>query len=161
MPWHTLIRNSPDDPHAAFALDVLTGLSESPKQLSSKWFYDDEGSLLFQKIMALDEYYPTDSEREIFERYGEDIAERFSGQELDVVDLGAGDGAKTSILLDHLKKAGVDLRYVPVDISEGAMSSLDFRFLSLRDRPLGVQNAFAFSQPLGHFSINCYPAFTY
>ncbi len=127
MPWHTLSRNSPDDPHAAFALDVLTGLSERPKQLSSKWFYDDTGSVLFQKIMDLEEYYPTDSEREIFERYGEDIAGRFSGQQLDVVDLGAGDGAKTSILLDHLKKAGVDLRYVPVDISEGAMASLEDR----------------------------------
>lgn len=127
MPWHTLSRTSAEDPHAEFALDVLTGLSERPKQLSSKWFYDDRGSVLFQKIMDLDEYYPTDLEREIFERHGQDIAARFANSTLDVVDLGAGDGAKTSILLEHLRAAKVDLRYVPVDISEGAMASLETR----------------------------------
>ena len=46
----------------AFALDVLNGLSETPKRLSSRWIYDDEGSRLFSRICELDEYYPTRSE---------------------------------------------------------------------------------------------------
>jgi dimethylhistidine N-methyltransferase len=124
MSWQVLSETTAESDHAAFALDVLTGLSERPKRLSSRWFYDDEGSQLFERIMALDEYYPTDLERSIFAEQGPRIASHFAGQELDVVDLGAGDGSKTFLLLEHLREAGATVRYVPVDISEGAMRSL-------------------------------------
>jgi dimethylhistidine N-methyltransferase len=124
MPIHVLERQVAATAHGEFALDVLTGLSERPKRLSSKWFYDDEGSRLFQKIMATEAYYPTDSERWIFEQRGAEIARHFAGRDIDVVDLGAGDGAKTIVLLEHLRAAGVTVRYVPIDISEGAMREL-------------------------------------
>ncbi len=124
MSWHVLPTTTAESPLAEFALDVLTGLSERPKRLSSRWFYDDEGSRLFQKIMGLDEYYPTDLERWIFDNHGVDIASNFAGRTLDVVDLGAGDGSKTFVLIEHLQNAGVTIRYVPIDISEGAMASL-------------------------------------
>ena len=127
MAWHILDAPTAQDPYAEFALDVLTGLSENPKQLSSKWFYDDAGSRLFRAIMGLEEYYPTRCEREILLTHGASIAARFAGQELDVVDLGAGDGAKTELLLRELTQAGVRLRYVPVDISPGAMTTLEGR----------------------------------
>lgn len=124
MSWHVLPTTTAESPRAEFALSVLTGLSERPKQLSSRWFYDDEGSRLFQQIMGLDEYYPTDLERWIFDNRGVDIAAHFAGRSLDVVDLGAGDGSKTFVLIQHLRDAGVTVRYVPIDISEGAMASL-------------------------------------
>lgn len=124
MSWHVLAPQGAEDDRAEFALDVLTGLSERPKRLSSRWFYDDEGSRLFRGIMDTPEYYPTDCEREILERHSGDIAARFAGRELDVVDLGAGDGAKTTLLLEALRSVGARVRYVPIDISEGAMRGL-------------------------------------
>lgn len=107
------------------AYDVLVGLSERPKRLPSKYFYDDEGSRCFQRIMALPEYYPTHCETEILSRHGGDLARLLAGPgPLNVIDLGAGDGTKTMILLEHLSRAGADFTYVPIDISEGAMREL-------------------------------------
>ncbi len=112
------------DERFAFAEDVLVGLSERPKRLSSKYFYDDKGSELFQKIMALDAYYPTRVEREIFEREGEGILRRVVDRPLNLIDLGAGDGTKTYVLIDHLRKHGADVKYVPIDISEAAIKGV-------------------------------------
>ena len=107
-----------------FAYEVLIGLSEQPKRLPSRFFYDDRGSDLFRRIMALDEYYLTAAEREILTGGAEVLVRALDGRELRVVDLGAGDGAKTMILLRALSEAGARFRYVPIDISEGAMISL-------------------------------------
>lgn len=113
------------DPMRDFAYDVLVGLSEKPKRLSSKYFYDDEGSRHFQRIMALPEYYPTDCETEILERHAvEIVAPLASDGPFNLVDLGAGDGKKTMILLEELRRAGADFTFVPIDISEGAMRAL-------------------------------------
>jgi len=112
-----------DDAHE-FALDVLEGLSEQPKRLSSRWFYDARGSELFARIMDVPQYYPTDCEREILDRRAAEIMAPFEGRPMNLVDLGAGDGRKTLILLDHMRKAGVDVRYVPIDISEPAIAEL-------------------------------------
>ncbi|MEM9692093.1 MAG: L-histidine N(alpha)-methyltransferase [Myxococcota bacterium] len=113
------------DPLRDFAHDVLVGLSESPKRLPSKYFYDDRGSELFQQIMGLDEYYPTDCEHEILQSRSSEIARPLvDGGPFRVVDLGAGDGKKTQLLLRHLCEAKADFTYVPIDISEGAMVEL-------------------------------------
>ena len=113
------------DPTRDFAYDVLVGLSERPKRLSSKYFYDDTGSHYFQKIMDFPEYYPTDCEAEILRSHAEALtAQVAGGGPFNVVDLGAGDGKKTLILLEHLRQAGADFVYVPIDISEGAMREL-------------------------------------
>jgi len=112
------------DSERDFALDVLVGLSEKPKRLPSKYFYDDAGSEYFRRIMALDEYYPTACENEILERHGTELAARVAGQRINVVDVGAGDGKKTVVLLRQLAAAGIDFVYVPIDISEGAMQTL-------------------------------------
>lgn len=108
----------------AFAVDVLIGLSSNPKRLSSRWLYDAHGSAAFEAICDLDEYYLTRSEFEIFRGHRAEMLDRFVGQPLDVVDLGAGDGRKTSVLLSHLTERGADVRYVPIDISESAMKGL-------------------------------------
>lgn len=105
----------------AFALDVLHGLSQSPKRLTSRWFYDDEGSRLFQKICDLPEYYPTRCEAEILTKRAAEIVGYLRGKALDVVDLGAGDGHKTALVLKAALDVSKDVRYVPIDISEVAM----------------------------------------
>lgn len=108
-----------------FGLDVLTGLSEKPKHLPSRYFYDDEGSRLFSAICDSPDYYPTRCETEILETYGHQILERVGTKRpINIVDLGAGDGRKTMLLLDQCASLGIDAHFVPIDISEGAMSEL-------------------------------------
>src|SRR4051794_37318083 len=93
-----------------FARDVLDGLSSTPKSLSSKYFYDDEGSRLFQEIMRLPEYYLTNCELEIFTQQAADIYHAFAngGDGFDVIELGAGDGTKTAVLLEYFLKQQAD-----------------------------------------------------
>lgn len=113
-----------------FAEDVLTGLSATPKYLSSKYFYDDEGSRLFQEIMKLPEYYLTGCEQEIFETQGDAIHREFANgnNEFDIIELGAGDGTKTAFLVDHFLKAGAKISYSPIDISQEALDFLTQKF---------------------------------
>lgn len=107
-------------------LDVITGLQSQPKKLSSTYFYDDEGSALYQQITELDEYYLTRCEFEILRTHAKNICERYFGHgaPVNLVELGAGDGRKTRVLLKELLEAQVDFQYVPVDISESAMKQL-------------------------------------
>ena len=113
-----------------FAEDVDKGLSANPKFLSSKYFYDDEGSRLFQEIMKLPEYYLTRSEYEIFSKQTEEIFTAFEADSagFDLIELGAGDGSKTSLLIDYFLKRNADFRYVPVDISAEALNFLTEKF---------------------------------
>lgn len=108
----------------AFALDVLMGLSSDPKSLPSRYFYDDVGSALFSRIMDLPEYYPTACEAAILRTHGAEIARHVGGAPLRLVELGAGDGRKTGMLLRSFMDAGLELDYVPIDISEAAMKTL-------------------------------------
>jgi L-histidine Nalpha-methyltransferase len=108
----------------AFALDVLVGLSERRKTISSKYFYDEEGSRLFQQIMHLPEYYLTRCEFEILERSGPAIADFVANQKWNLVELGPGDGLKTNLLLAQFLHKEVDFQYVPIDISESALQNL-------------------------------------
>lgn len=118
----------PDDlrvhPSQAFASDVLEGLSERPKRLSSRYLYDQRGSDLFQSIMALDEYYPTRCEGEILGVHSGSILACVGDLPLNVVDLGAGDGTKTEVLLRAATAAEMDATYVPIDISAHAMDGV-------------------------------------
>ncbi len=126
MPEQTWTRLDPaavHDPRRDFAADVLVGLSEKPKRLSSCYIYDDAGSALFQQITDLEEYYPTRTEHGILERHAEEIVGRTGGP-LNLIDLGAGDGRKTRLLLDWLTARGADVCYVPIDISEAAVAGL-------------------------------------
>ena len=113
-----------------FAEDVLVGLSATPKQLSSKYFYDDEGSRLFREIMKLPEYYLTGCELEIFETQTADIYAAFANGEkaFDLIELGAGDGTKTAVLIDHFLKQNADISYLPIDISQEALDALTNKF---------------------------------
>lgn len=113
-----------------FAVDVLNGLSDTPKHLSSKYFYDDEGSRLFQEIMQLPEYYLTGCELEIFERQADDIFRAFANGDhaFDLIELGAGDGTKTAVLVSHFLERNADISYSPIDISAEALDILSQKF---------------------------------
>jgi L-histidine Nalpha-methyltransferase len=103
----------------ALRADALTGLTSQPKSLPPKWFYDAQGSALFEKITELPEYYPTRAEREILHATATEIAERTRARTL--VELGSGSSEKTRLLLDALRSAGTLRCYVPVDVSEPAL----------------------------------------
>lgn len=124
------MRNSTKPTQNIFAEDILEGLSDNPKHLSSKYFYDDEGSRLFQQIMRLPEYYLTRSEYEIFSRQTEGIFDSFEVEKgaFDLIELGAGDGTKTSLLIDYFLSHGAKFRYVPIDISSEALNFLKEKF---------------------------------
>jgi dimethylhistidine N-methyltransferase len=108
----------------AFARDVLHGLRRTPKAIPSRWFYDEAGSRLFQRIMDLPEYYLTACELEILTAQRERIARRIGPGRFTLVELGAGDGRKTTVLLRHFRERGMDFRYVPIDICEPALAQL-------------------------------------
>ena len=99
--------------------DAATGLTATPKWLPPKWFYDAQGSALFEKITELPEYYPTRAERSILRAVADEIAASSGAATL--VELGSGSSEKTRLLLGALRAAGTLRRYVPVDVSESAL----------------------------------------
>src|SRR5690349_18218900 len=99
--------------------DARAGLSASPKVLPPKWFYDERGSELFEKITHLDEYYPTRAERSILRAAAGQIAGAARAQTL--VELGAGAADKTRLLLDAMAAEGTLASFVPLDVSEAAL----------------------------------------
>lgn len=102
-----------DDLAKTLRQDVRAGLTGTPKTLPPKWFYDERGSALFEEITKLEEYYPTRREREILVAHAPGIAAATGARTL--LELGAGSGEKTRLLLDAL--AGTLRSYVPVDVS--------------------------------------------
>lgn len=108
-----------------FAQEVCNGLSADPKRLPSKYFYDAEGDQLFQRIMRMPEYYLTDCEYEILDRYKAAILDTFGGRPFELVELGAGDGYKTKVLLEYFLEQKTDFRYLPVDISTNVLIQLE------------------------------------
>lgn len=115
------ITKSTESNEARFERDVHDGLGRVRKSLPSMYFYDEYGSALFAKIMTLQEYYPTRTEREILRRHAAAMVAPFTRGSCDVVDLGAGNGEKTRLVLEQLQRASCDVRYVPLDISEDAL----------------------------------------
>jgi len=106
----------------ALAAVVVDGLSRFPKQLPPWLFYDEAGSLLFEDITCLPEYYLTRTERALLERHGgEMIAAAAGGRRLRVVELGAGSADKTRTLLAAAVRHQGDVEYQPVDVSATAL----------------------------------------
>lgn len=113
---------------SALSHEVMRGLTSTPKYLPSKILYDANGSTLFQKIMRLEEYYPTDCETEIFATQGGGILSHLTEKATQVIELGAGDGSKTRLLIQEFLSRGLPVTYTPIDISEAANQSLKKRF---------------------------------
>ena len=126
----------------SFKADTIKGLSSTPKYLLSKYFYDDEGSSIFQEITKMPEYYLTKAEQEILETQKEQITDAFitDNPATDIIELGSGDGSKTKILLKQLLQKKSNFEYIPVDISSKAnydlVSELNKDIPSLKISPL-------------------------
>ncbi len=109
-----------------FRRDVIQGLGQEQKSISSRYFYDAEGDRIFQRIMASPDYYPTRAEEEIFRDRPGDLLGALVGDRrtFDLVELGAGDGTKTMHLLRRALNEGREPIYRPVDISGHALEEL-------------------------------------
>jgi dimethylhistidine N-methyltransferase len=129
-------------------LEVLQGLHNDPKTLPSKLFYDQRGSLLFDQICKLEEYYPTRTEKAIMQQNIDEIA-GMVGSGCLLIEYGSGSSTKTRLLLDHLPDiAG----YVPVDISRehlyNTAENLNRSYPDMVIFPLWADFTKAFSLPL-------------
>jgi L-histidine N-alpha-methyltransferase len=101
---------------ASMAEEVRLGLTRKPKALPCKYFYDERGSWLFERITELPEYYQTRAERRVLDRIAGEVAEVTRPEEL--LELGSGSASKTRLLLEAGRDRGELRRYVPVDVSE-------------------------------------------
>lgn len=99
--------------------DVIAGLTQTPKSLPPKYFYDDRGSQLFEAITELPEYYLTRTERQILEASAGQIAQQVGP--CDLIELGSGSSSKTRLLLDAYRQQRLPLHYIPVDVSGGML----------------------------------------
>src|ERR1700733_1436264 len=140
-------RLPPDYRAASLRADALAGLTAMPKTLPPKWFYDAQGSALFEKITELPEYYPTRAERSILSAAADEIAALSRARVL--VELGSGSSEKTRLLLSALRAAGSLRAYVPVDVSESALAGAE-EALAAEYRGLAVHAVVSdFEQYLG------------
>jgi dimethylhistidine N-methyltransferase len=96
-----------------FKHEVLQGLQRTPKRLHPKFFYDERGSELFERICATNEYYPTRTETQILRQYVDEISNSL-GPDCLLFEFGSGSSTKTKILLDRI---GDLAAYLPIDIS--------------------------------------------
>ena len=136
-----------DEESVDFAADVLNGLAATPKRLSPKYFYDDAGSLLFERITELPEYYPTRCELAILRTHAADIVKLIPpGAAL--VEFGSGSTKKARILLRAARELGC---YVPVDICgemvEREAAELRHDFPSLDVLPVTADFTRSFTLP--------------
>jgi len=112
---------------SSFLEETIAGLSKSPRSLPCKFFYDERGAQLFQKICGLPEYYITRAELQILRRHGAEIAAAL-GDQIELIGLGTGAGTKTRILLEKLREPAV---YVSIDISKEQLQKSTARFRKL------------------------------
>ncbi|WP_329351831.1 L-histidine N(alpha)-methyltransferase [Streptomyces sp. NBC_01261] len=112
---------------AALRADVLRGLTKTPKTLPPRWLYDARGSELYTRIMELPEYYPCRTERDLLTAHAAEIAAITGARTL--IELGSGSSDKTRHLLDALPDLDT---YVPVDVSESALTQAGHRLTTER-----------------------------
>jgi dimethylhistidine N-methyltransferase len=110
-----------------FYKDVIEGLQAVPKKLHPKYLYDAKGDKLFEDLMNCKEYYPAHCEMEIFSKKTTEICQAIirDGDDFDLIELGAGNAAKSACLLKYLLDKRVDFTYLPIDISENVISCLN------------------------------------
>ena len=102
--------------------EIVAGLQAKQKSISSKYFYNKEGSILFEEITRLKEYYPTRTEKGILKQIAPDLMKRYGDYE--IIELGPGDHSKISILLSAAADLKLsNIRYLPLDISQPALKN--------------------------------------
>ena len=123
-------------PQSHMLAEVREGLSRSQKEISPKYFYDHTGSLLFEQITELPEYYLTRTETALLEEIAPGLMRALAPE--DIVELGAGSAVKTRRLLDARNGLRQPIRYVPIDVDDLTIETAAARLLDLdRGVPLG------------------------
>jgi L-histidine Nalpha-methyltransferase len=117
-------KNQTTQHHEAFLADVINGLNAEQKAISAKYFYDDIGSELFQKISQHPDYYPTKTEFSILDKISDILPSIINEQDIDIIELGAGDGHKSELIINGFIEAKCNVNFYPIDISEKAMQLL-------------------------------------
>ncbi len=128
----TIVEEEPASSNASFAADVRRGLSAIPKFLPARHLYDAVGSALYEAIMLLPEYYLTRLECEILERYAGAMLRAVG--DVEIVELGPGDGRKSRIVLEAALDRMPVVRYHPIDISRSSLHALSERLVAEHDR---------------------------
>lgn len=130
-----------------FGRAMIAGLKGAPKSLPCKFFYDEAGSILFDHICELPEYYPTRTELALLERHAEEFA-ALIGPDAELVEFGAGAGRKVRLLLDALE---TPRGYLPIDISgdylQGVAAQLAADYPGLRVRSVIADYTKPFALP--------------
>jgi uncharacterized SAM-dependent methyltransferase len=152
----------------------LLAAKTNERSLPSRFFYDDAGTALYERITRTEDYYLTRCEREIFRKHCDRILDLAAGvaknrytdlQEnkpspVHLIELGAGDGHKTALLIQRALERGLRVTYRPIDISERAMITCAERVMAmLSDPENGIQRrrdpkqraAFTFHGVVGDF----------
>jgi L-histidine Nalpha-methyltransferase len=111
-----LLSTTPSETEGA---DIIHGLTQTPKTLPPRYFYDDRGSALFEQICDLPEYYLTRTETAIFQHCADDLVASTGACE--IIELGSGSSTKTRLLLDAYHRAKLPLHYSPIDVSAGIL----------------------------------------
>lgn len=106
---------------AEFARHVHEGLAAKNKRLDPKYFYDEQGSRLFEEICMQPEYYPTRTEASILQDQGSRIIDAAGNARMVLVEFGSGSSKKTKILIRKILEKQGDLHYFPIDISLSAL----------------------------------------
>ncbi|MFW5889962.1 MAG: L-histidine N(alpha)-methyltransferase [Marinilabiliaceae bacterium] len=109
-----------EENHDEVVRGIFKGLSASQKHISSRFFYDDRGSALFEEITSLPEYYPARTEKSILKKAAPEIMN--GAGEKDIVEIGSGDCSKISLLLDAVSPGNLPgIHYFPLDVSSLAI----------------------------------------
>ena len=126
----------PEFERLQFMQDMQAALSQTPKSISPKYFYDQAGSALFDRICELPEYYPTRTELSILQSHAGEMAECM-GENADIIEFGAGSLQKIRYLLNVARNPA---RYIPMDISgphlKAASAELQTEFVTLKILPV-------------------------
>lgn len=105
--------------------ELANSLFANPRFIPAKYHYDAKGSLLFEQITELTEYYPTRCEREILKSFKKEIIALIGKNHgISLIELGAGDGHKTTPLIEELITTNKKFEYIPIDVSETAVKKL-------------------------------------
>ncbi|MBD3223287.1 MAG: L-histidine N(alpha)-methyltransferase [Caldithrix sp.] len=148
----SMISTEPLNSEANFAKDVHEGLSSKPKTLPSIYFYDYQGSLLFEEICRLPEYYLTRAESEILETYRDEIINHLE-KDTQLVELGSGSSIKTQLIieqfLDEYKKA----HYSPIDISKKMLKNSSYSLLNRYSQLHITSVAAEYNEGLKHLNL--------
>lgn len=115
----------------SFGDEIIEAFQHSPKILPQKYLYGEIGDILFQEVMQQPDYYVSRCEYEIIQNQAEKILSGMLavGKPFNLIDIGAGDGSKTKILISYLYDKGVDFTYVPVDFSAFVLDTLANKLL--------------------------------